>query len=190
MINLFKKKSAQRKTLVNITAAFAIIDEFVKRGLIHYQVKDRILLIEETLAIIQLRRGADGFKRFLEQVAMFQNFRLLQEAYETRRIALETEAVRQARSVPGRVVTETDVNRIRQHAREQLAEIDPSQLQDLITDSFDIMVIRADAPSASEATEENGQLLALGHYDIKKEHLEMALYDDVKHNLEDKEEES
>ena len=51
---------------------------------------------------------------------------------------------------------------------------------------FDIFVVRANAPSAQDATEENSQLLALGHYDGEK--VEMAMYDEIKHILHDKSE--
>ena len=58
--------------------------------------------------------------------------------------------------------------------------IDPNKLKSLIKE-FDIMVIRASATSSASATQENGQLLAVGHYDGDK--LEMAMYEDVKSEL-------
>ena len=47
---------------------------------------------------------------------------------------------------------------------------------------FDIFVVRANAPSAQEATEASDQLLALGHFDGEK--VEMAMYEDIKLNLQ------
>ena len=41
------------------------------------------------------------------------------------------------------------------------------------------------ATSVNQATESNGQLLAVGHYDGEK--VEMAMYDDIKHNLKNEE---
>ena len=61
--------------------------------------------------------------------------------------------------------------------------IHPEQL-DCIKE-FDIFIIRANAPSVNQATESNGQLLAVGHYDGEK--VEMAMYDDIKHNLKNEE---
>ena len=69
--------------------------------------------------------------------------------------------------------------RIRQEARENMPMLPIEQL-DYIKE-FDIFVVRAGAPSVQDATEESGQLLALGHYDGKK--VEMALYEDIKYNL-------
>ena len=77
-----------------------------------------------------------------------------------------------------------DIQRIRQFARENMP---PSPIEQLdCIKEFDIFVVRANAPSAQEATEESGQLLAIGHYDGEK--VEMAMYDEIKHILHDKSE--
>ena len=59
MKNPFRKKSkgksiskkARQRELRNVAASFAIIDEFSRRNLIFWQVKNRMLLIEESLAL-------------------------------------------------------------------------------------------------------------------------------------------
>lgn len=179
MWNLLKnKKKKTEKELRDLSAVFSILDEFEKRGLIHWQRKNKVLLIEEVLGTLKVAEGRDGFLRFLNQVSMWQNHRLLAEAYESLRLKVETEAVRKARSQFA-MLTKADMQRIRQNARENMEMIPPEQL-DCIKE-FDIFVVRANAPSAQYATEESGQLLALGHYDGKK--VEMALYEDIKYNL-------
>jgi len=171
------KNKKQLRELNNLSAAFAIVGEMERRGLIHWQVKDKMLLIEESLAIVELSQGEDGFRRFLEQVAAWQNYQLLQEAYEQQRISVESQAVREAEQKVGRVLTNADIQRIRLNARNDMQLIEPDKMKNLIKE-FDIMVIRATAISADTATESNGQLLAVGHFDGEK--LEMAMYDDVK----------
>lgn len=179
MWNLLKnKKKKTEKELRDLSAVFSILDEFEKRGVIHWQRKNKVLLIEEVLGILKVAEGRDGFLRFLNQVSMWQNHRLLAEAYESLRLKVETEAVRKARAQFA-MLTKADMQRIRQNARENMEMIPPEQL-DYIKE-FDIFVVRASAPSAQEATEESGQLLALGHFDGEK--VEMAMYDEVKHNL-------
>lgn len=179
MWNLLKnKKKKTEKELRDLSAVFSILDEFEKRGLIHWQRKNKVLLIEEVLGNLKVAEGRDGFLRFLNQVSMWQNHRLLAEAYESLRLKVETEAVRKARSQFA-MLTKADMQRIRQNARENMEMIPPEQL-DCIKE-FDIFVVRSNAPSAQYATEESGQLLALGHYDGKK--VEMALYEDIKYNL-------
>lgn len=179
MWNLLKnKKKKTEKELRDLSAVFSILDEFEKRGLIHWQRKNKVLLIEEVLGTLKVAEGRDGFLRFLNQVSMWQNHRLLAEAYESLRLKVETEAVRKARAQFA-MLTKADMQRIRQNARENMEMIPLEQL-DCIKE-FDIFVVRSNAPSAQDATEENGQLLVLGHYDGKK--VEMALYEDIKYNL-------
>lgn len=193
MWNPFKKKKQSKalKALQSLSATFAILNEFERRGLLHWQKSQPSssgsLLIEESLATIQLAQGAEAFRHFLTQCAQWQNFKLLQEAYERHRIDIEAKAVREAKKQYTNI-TKADVQRIRQNARENMSEIDISTLPSLLTggagggSGFDLFIIRATAPSSAHATEANGQLLALGHYDGKT--LEMAMYEDIKHNLQ------
>lgn len=179
MWNLLKnQKKKTEKELRDLSAVFSILDEFEKRGVIHWHRKNKVLLIEEVLGMLKVAEGRDGFLRFLNQVSMWQNHRLLAEAYESLRLNVETEAVRKARAQFA-MLTKADMQRIRQNARENMEMIPIEQL-DYIKE-FDIFVVRASAPSAQEATEASGQLLALGHFDGEK--VEMAMYDEIKHNL-------
>lgn len=116
--------------------------------------------------------------KFLNQVATWQNNIIIQEAYSAECLKVETDAVRKAQRKYANL-TKADIQRIRQETRENMPMIPLGQL-DCIKE-FDIFVVRASAPSAQEATEESGQLLALGHFDGEK--VEMAMYDEIKHNL-------
>ena len=178
MISLFRRKS-KNKEVQQIASMFAILDTFARRGLIYWKTKDKMLLIEESLATIKLAEGMVGFQRFLDQVAAWQNYRLISEAYEARRIDIEAKAVREAQKKSGVKLADADIDRIRQNARTNMQEIDPDKLA--IVHEFDILVIRATAPSREESTAEAGQLLAVGHYDGRK--VEIAMYDDIKDTL-------
>ena len=184
MKNPFRKKGKGKKARMRESAkvleAFAIIEKFSRSNLIFWQVKNRMLLIREPLALVELGLGADKFKDFLKTVCDWQNFKLINEAYEQKRIEIEAAAVRKAQEESGAPLTDADVLRIRQHARSSMEQIPLEQLPNLIRE-FDILIIRESATSADTATEENGQLLAVGHYDGEK--LEMAMYDDVKSSL-------
>ena len=184
MINLFRKKGKGKKARMRESAkvleAFAIIEDFSRGNLIFWQVKNRMLLIREPLALVELGLGAAKFKDFLKTVCDWQNFKLINEAYEQKRIEIEAAAVRKAQEERGAPLSDADVLFIRQHARSSMEQIPLDQLPNLIRE-FDILIIRASATSTDTATEENGQLLAVGHYDGEK--LEMAMYDDVKSSL-------
>lgn len=184
MKNPFRKKSKGKKARMRESAkvleAFAIIEDFSRSNLIFWQVKNRMLLIRELLALVELGLGADKFKDFLKTVCDWQNFKLINEAYEQKRIEIEAAAVRKAQEEMGAPLSDADVLRIRQYARSSMEQIPLDQLPNLIRE-FDILIIRESATSSDSATEENGQLLAVGHYDGDK--LEMAMYDDVKSSL-------
>lgn len=177
-----RKKKKMFKDLKDIAFVISVFDKFERIGLITWRQKDKILIIEESLALMKLAEGKKGFQNFLNQAALWQNERIISEAYETRRIKVETDAVRKAQKDYANL-TKADIHRIRQEARENMTMI-PSEQLDCIKE-FDIFVVRANAPSAQDATAESGQLLALGHYDGEK--VEMAMYDDIKHNLKNEE---
>lgn len=181
MWNPFRSKNKKLKELQDLATMTAIFENLSRREVIFWRKKDNILIIEEYLAMLKLEEGREGFLKFLNQVATWQNNILIQESYAARCLTFETEAVRKAQR-QFTSLTKADIQRIRQNARDNMPVIPIEQL-DCIKE-FDIFVVRASAPSAQDATEENGQLLALGHYDGEK--LEMAMYDDVKYILYDR----
>ena len=183
MWNLFKRKKKKLKELHDLSMMSAIFEKLSRWGVIFWRKKDNILIIEEFLVRLKVSEGREGFLKFLNQVATWQNNIIIQEAYAAHCLKVETNAVRKAQRKYANL-TKADIMRIRQNARENMPIIPLEQL-DCIKE-FDIFVVRANAPSAQDATEESGQLLALGHYDGEK--VEMAMYDEVKHILHDKSE--
>ena len=176
-----KNKKRQKKALQNLRylhEMVGILDKWERHGLIFWRHKDKLLIIEEAVAIIKLAEGRKGFLNFLNQVAVWQSSKLIDEAYESHSIKVETDAVRKAQRKYASL-TKSDVQRIRQEARENMPMLPIEQLEYI--KEFDIFVVRANAPSAQDATKESGQLLAIGHFDGEK--VEMAMYDEVKHNL-------
>ena len=183
MWNPFRRKKKHLKELQDLAAMTAIFEQWSHQGVIFWRKKDNILIIEEYLAKLKMAEGREGFLKFLNQVATWQNNIIIQEAYAAHCLKVETDAVRKAQRQYA-ALTKSDVMRIRQEARENMPMLPIEQL-DYIKE-FDIFIVRAKAPSAQEATEEIGQLLALGHYDGEK--VEMAMYDEIKHILHDKSE--
>lgn len=181
MWNPFKRKNKQKKELHDLAQMNAILEKLSRRGLIYWRKKDNILLIEECFVMLKLAEGRKGFLNFLNQVAVWQSSKLIEDAYEAHRINVETSAVHKAQKQFANL-TKADIQRIRQNAR---ANMEPLPIEKLdYVKEFDIFVVRSNAPSEQEATEEGGQLLALGHYDGKD--VEMAMYDDIKYILYDR----
>ena len=178
MWNPFRRKNKHLKEVQDLAAMIGIFEILSRRGVVFWRKKDNILIIEEYFAMLKMAEGREGFLKFLNQVAVWQSSKLIDEAYEAHRIKVETDAVRKAQRKYANL-TKADIMRIRQEARENMQMLPIEQL-DYIKE-FDIFVVRASAPSAQDATEESGQLLVLGHYDGEK--VEMAMYDEIKHNL-------
>lgn len=157
---------------------FAALDRIERKGLLTWMREGRYLLLEEPFAISILATGKKGAKNIFTMVALWQNFHIFLEAAEQIRLETELAAVRKAKKEHPSLTNE-DIRRIRMNARNNMPELDPDKI-DYVRE-FDLFVIRSSAPSAQDATEENGQLVALGHFDGKE--LQMAMYEDVKYNL-------
>ena len=178
MWNPFRRKNKHLKEVQDLAAMIGIFEILSRRGVVFWRKKDNILIIEECFAMLKMAEGREGFLKFLNQVAVWQSSKLIDEAYETHILKVETDAVRKAQRKYANL-TKADIMRIRQEARENMQMLPIEQLEYI--KEFDIFVVRANAPSAQEATEASGQLLALGHFDGEK--VEMAMYDEIKHNL-------
>lgn len=179
MWNIFKKKNAMYSKLKDLTTIVTTFDLFKKLGVVLWRRKDKILLIEESLALLKLKEGREGFLKFLNQAVVWQNIQLINEAYDAHRLKVETEAVRKAQKQCA-MLTKADLARIRQQARADM-QLLPLEKLDYIKE-FDIFIIRAHALSAQDADKNSDELLAVGHYNGKE--VEMAMYEDIKLNLQ------
>lgn len=178
---LFARYMRHRKTikaLAAVSGEFALLDRLQEKGLIMWMHKDHYLLIAEPLAMYIMAYGATFFKRFLYCIIDWQNYKNLQAAYEQERVRLEGEAIRREASQHDRL-TMDDLDRIRRNAREQIHEINTDTLP--LVKEFDIFIIRESAPTAVDASVDNGQLVAVGHFDGSK--IEMEVWEDIKHNF-------
>lgn len=172
-----KKAVNALKDLSGLTALFM---KWERSGLFHWQVKGKTLLLEQSLAVSTMSLRPEKFKKFLNLLAQFKNAELIGNAYEQQRIDLETAAVRKAQEQTKTKLTDADIQRIRQNAREDMQHIDMKSILDAIHE-FDIMIIRSSAISSADATQEGGELVAVGHFDGKK--VEMAMWDEIKNDL-------
>ena len=181
ILKRLKRKKAVNvlKDLSNVTALFK---DWERAGLLHWQVKGKTLLLEHSLAVSTMSMGPEKFKKFLNLLAQFKNAELIGNAYEQQRIDLEIAAVREAQDKTSTKLTDADIQRIRQNARENMKHIDMKSILDAINE-FDIMIIRSSAISSADATQEGGELVAVGHFDGKK--VEMAMWDEIKNDLKE-----
>ena len=182
----FILKRLKRKKAVNslkdLSGLTALFKDWERSGLFHWQVKGKTLLLEQSLAISIMSLGPEKFKKFLNLLAQFKNAELIGNAYEQQRIDLETAAVRDAQEKTSSKLTDADIQRIRLNARENMQHIDMKSILDAINE-FDIMIIRSSAISSADATQEGGELVAVGHFDGEK--VEMAMWDEIKNDLKE-----
>lgn len=183
---VFILKRLKRKKAVNalkdLSGFTALFMKWERSGLFHWQVKGKTLLLEQSLAVSVMSLGPEKFKKFLNLLAQLKNAELVGNAYEQQRLDLETAAVRKAQEQIQTKLTDADIQRIRQDARKDMQHIDMKSILDAIHE-FDIMIIRSNAISSADATEEGGQLAAVGHFDGKK--VEMAMWDEIKNDLKE-----
>ena len=177
---LKRKKSVD--VLKDLSEFTALLKDLERSGLFHWQVKGKTLLLEQSLAISIMSLGPEKFKKFLDLLAQFKNAELIGNAYEQQRIDLETAAVRDAQEKTSSKLTDADIQRIRLNARENMQHIDMKSILDAINE-FDIMIIRSSAISSADATQEGGELVAVGHFDGEK--VEMAMWDEIKNDLKE-----
>ena len=182
----FILKRLKRKKAVNalkdLSGFNASLKDWERSGLFHWQVKGKTLLLEHSLAVSTMSMGPEKFKKVLNLLAQFKNAELIGNAYEQQRIDLETAAVRDAQEKASSKLTDADIQRILQNARENMQHIDMKSILDAIHE-FDIMIIRSSAISSADATQEGGELVAVGHFDGKK--VEMAMWDEIKNDLKE-----
>lgn len=179
ILKRLKRKRAV-DALKDLSGLTALFKDWERSGLFHWQVKGKTLLLEQSLAISTMSLGPEKFNKFLNLLAQFKNAELIGNAYEQQRIDLETAAVRDAQEKTSSKLTDTDIQRIRLNARENMQHIDMKSILDAIHE-FDIMIIRSSAISSADATQEGGELVAVGHFDGKK--VEMAMWDEIKNDL-------
>lgn len=185
LVAFILKRLKQKKAvnaLKDISTLTALFKKWERSGLLYWQVKGKTLLLEHSLAVSIMSLGPEKFKKFLDLLAQFKNAELIGNAYEQQRIELETAAVRDVQEKTSSKLTDADIQRIRQNARENMQHIDMKSILDAIHE-FDIMIIRSSAISSADATQEGGELVAVGHFDGKK--VEMAMWDEIKNDLKE-----
>ena len=94
MWNPFRRKNKRLKELQDFAAMMGIFEILSRRGVIFWRKKDNILIIEEYFVMLKMAEGREGFLKFLNQVATWQNNIIIQEAYSAHCLKVETDAVR------------------------------------------------------------------------------------------------
>ncbi len=175
MKGLFKGFRARRENkrslfrLGEISSLFATIERLAEKGLIHWDRRRRRLFIAESLAVLMLARGAEGWSAFLNNVYLWLVHADLANQWHSVVVKRQGRAVAEARKARPDL-SAADVRRIRHEVEASLAETDvplPTIKE------FEFYVLT----NASERSADN---VLCGVYNPDTDALDLVLWDDVK----------
>ena len=172
---LYWRSRRKRNDLKSLAQSIDLVDKLIGANQIFWFKEKNQFIIDERLALFFL---IDKVKwtGFLNMLLLYAQYQYTYDATIKKKQEIEKKAVSEAyKQNPD--LTESDIQRIRNNAIDDMSEIEIEVLKEI-----DFAIVRKDAPIVSRATEENGQLLVVGHYDSEK-NLEMANWEEVKRNF-------
>lgn len=172
---LYWRSRRNRKNLKSLAQSIDLVDKLIGANQIFWFKEKNQFIIDERLALIFLFDKVK-WTGFLNMLLLYAQYQYTYDATIKKKQEIEKKAVSEAyKQNPD--LTESDIQRIRNNAIENVSEMEIEVLKEI-----DFAIVRKDAPIVSRATEENGQLLVVGHYDSEK-NLEMANWEEVKRNF-------
>ena len=186
-----REEKRKLKELAAFASGFKTMDQMADSGLLAWNMKQRQLFIDSSLAFLMMR-DARSWTNFINNVFLWQYSKECERAWADFFLKEELAAVRKYKSEHrGRVVTRADVNRIREARRAEILQTDMQQPK---VEAFEFFVV---APPDMEKLKNEkieelkqqpvGRLVSVGHYDPATEQMEMALWSDVEPLLKSQE---
>ena len=184
----WKERREQRRRLKELQAfagGFKTMDQMEDKGLLAWNMKQRQLFIDSSLAYVMMARGAETWKNFVNNVYLWQYSKECERAWADFFLKEELKAVRDYKSQHrGTVVTRADVNRIREARRMEILQ---SDMEAPKIKGFEFFIVAPpkldtqDSPRVSSSPV--GELVAVGHYEPDTEQMEMATWEEVRYKL-------
>ena len=172
---LYWRSRRNRKNLKSLAQSIDVVDKLIGANQIFWFKEKNQFIIDERLALFFLLDKVK-WTGFLNMLLLYAQYQYTYDATIKKKQEIEKKAVSEAyKQNPD--LTESDIQRIRNNAIDNISEMEIEVLKEI-----DFAIVRKDAPIVSRATEENGQLLVVGHYDSEK-NLEMANWEEVKRNF-------
>ena len=181
-----RKERKQLRRLKEFRQVFGTLDRLEHSGLLWYDTKHQRLFMEQPLALVMMRGGAEKWKTFLQNCCLWQYGRECRRAWDEYIRNEELKAVRVAMKAgaeaqPPYTLSRRDVERVKRARRDEIAlsDMEPPKVE-----GFEFFVIREDlAGKPQDAVRAAGVWIAVGHYEPGTEFVEMATYEDVKRFL-------
>lgn len=172
---LYWRNRRKKNDLKNLAQSIDVVDKLIGANQIFWFREKNQFIIDERLALFFLLDKVK-WTGFLNMLLLYAQYQYTYDATLKKKQKIEKKAVSEAyKQNPD--LTESDIQRIRNNALDNISEMEIEVLKEI-----DFAIVRKDAPIVSRATEENGQLLVVGHYDSEK-NLEMANWEEVKRNF-------
>lgn len=173
----FRRQRKETAALSALSSAFDSLAKLERGGLITFDVKNRRLFIEESLASVMLVSPLN-WQNFIQNVFLWLYWRQCREAWESFMLKEEMKSVHRAQRKYA-VLKHADIMRIRQARRDEIAQAD---MQPPKVEPFEFFVIRNKVESKDEKDKRDipsGEILAVGNYDYDRDSLIMADWHDV-----------
>lgn len=170
-----REEKRKLKELAAFASGFKTMDQMADSGLLAWNMKQRQLFIDSSLAFLMMR-NVDSWTNFINNVFLWQYSKECERAWADFFLKEELAAVRKYKSEHrGTVVTRADVDRVREARR---AEILQSDMDAPKVKGFEFFIVSP--PDLSDTSVSNGspvgKLISVGHYDPDSGRMEMELW--------------
>ena len=195
-----RQEKKQLREMLRVLRMYAWLEKMFDSGVLHYDSDNRRLVMEQSLAVLLMQRGAEGWVNAVREIYRYVHFRLTQKAWDDYMHREEVKAVRGALNQGGNL-NRDDIERIKSARRMEIAQTDmkPPKVEAFeffvvgteegrteegrtdSTDSTDIAAIGRHREGRTEGTEKvaGGVIRLVGHYDPQTEHMDLASWEEV-----------
>ena len=183
MFNIFaylrnkREQKRRRARLAILSSVFSGMERLEKRGLLLWEQKTRRLFIAEPLAIVFVAQGLKTWRTFLNNLYLYQTYRLQQKQWNDHIINEQAKAVRR-RKAQVTILTKAEVERIRRATADKIM---PEDIPLPTISPFEFFILTDDADDQAKA-----RITWVGEYDPDTEILDMAAWEEVKHAIQKK----
>lgn len=170
-----QEKKQLRETL-RVLRMYAWLEKMFDSGVLHYDSDNRRLVMEQSLAVLLMQRGAEGWVNAVREIYRYVHFRLTQKAWDDYMHREEVKAVRNALNQGGNL-SRDDIERIKSARRMEIAQTDMKPPK---VEAFEFFVVGTEE-GRTEGTEKvpGGVIRLVGHYDPQTEHMDLASWEEV-----------
>lgn len=160
------------KALHGYADVFSTLATLQRKGLIRWVEKDRRLFISEPVAVLMMSQGEQSWSAFLQNVFLWQFYKLQQQTWDSYIFNEERKAVLE-RKAKGVKVSNGELERIRRRVRDGI-QVDAVAIPPL--KKFEFFVL---GENADETTDAEASILLVGNYNPETEIFEQADWQSV-----------